>query len=932
MSLCANITRVPRPFDIEKGRSIVSVVPDITPAFAELLVGTAGCSPYLARLIEIEADWLSRANADVDTIVASELDALETVTAADVPNALRQAKRRVALIAALGDLGGAWTLQQVTGALTALADAACQTALKAAIGQQIARGKLPGMTEDDIADAAGMVVLAMGKMGAGELNYSSDIDLICLFDETRFTPDTFHDARSAFARATRAMSAMLSEITDQGYVFRTDLRLRPDPAVTPVCIAMDAAEQYYESLGRTWERAAYIKARAAAGDTAAGGRFLKTLTPFVWRRHLDFAAIQDAHDMRLAIREHKGLGGPITLPGHNMKLGRGGIREIEFFTQTRQLIAGGRDPDLRCRGTLEGLSVLADKLWIDRATASELSEHYTAHRTIEHRLQMVRDAQTHSLPNSDEGFARLAAMMDRDVGPLKSELTDRLVAVHELTEGFFAPSTPDLSATTSDLDASVIAGWISYPALRSARSRQVFERVKPDLLSRLSRTARPQEALRAFDGFLAGLPAGVQLFSLLEANPHLTDLIIDVSGTSPALAQYLSRNAGVFDAVIGGSFFTDWPSQDDLAQTLEKQLAPDNDYEQHLDTARLWYKEWHFRIGVHLLRGLTSAEDASAQYSDLACVVLRVLWPVVTTHFEIKHGPPPGRGAVVLGMGSLGAHVLNAKSDLDLIVIYDPLGEDISTGKKQLTTRLYYAKLTKSLITALSAPMAQGKLFEVDMRLRPSGNKGPVATSWAAFQSYQQEQAWVWEHLALTRAQVVAGPAEFGTDVATFLTGLLSQARDKTAVMQEVAMMRKRIQAAKPATGFWDVKVGPGRLQEIELLAQAGALLGAEGPASTTVGLDWADRLGVLDSAETQALKQAATLYGQVHVAVRLLSDKSLTSQDIGLAARGFLAQTMSHSSFDSLERTLADSYRICNGILDKVLAHFDEDTSDAKG
>ncbi len=919
------MTRVPRPFDPEKGQDIAAAAPGIDPQMSELLAGAAGASPYLAGLILKEADWLGGAVEDPAAAVCREIAAAQDHPAEGLADRLRQAKRRVALMTALADLGGAWPLEQVTQALTDLADAACQAALRAAVLNQIRRGKLPGMAQDDAQDAAGMVVLAMGKMGAGELNYSSDIDLICLFDETRFDPGDFQEARAAFGRATRAMCATLSEITGQGYVFRTDLRLRPDPSVTPVCIAMEAAEQYYESLGRTWERAAYIKARPAAGDKTAGERFLETLRPFVWRRHLDFAAIQDAHDMRLAIREHKGLGGPITLPAHNMKLGRGGIREIEFFTQTRQLIAGGRDPDLRCRGTVAGLSVLAGKGWVEPEVAAALTDHYRAHRTVEHRLQMVRDAQTHSLPKSDEGFARLAAMMDRDVAALQQDLSRRLAAVHELTEGFFAPSRSAPVEKGTALDDTILNRWVRYPALRSARSRQIFERVKPDLLARLGATARPQEALVAFDGFLSGLPAGVQLFSLLEANPQLTDLVIDITGTSPALAQYLSRNASVFDAVIAGDFFSDWPGQSALERLLRAALDREHDYEKRLDSTRRWYKEWRFRIGVHLLRGLVTPQDAGAQYSDLARTVLAVLWPIVTDQFARKHGDPPGRGAVVVGMGSLGAGTLTASSDLDLIVIYDPLEVEVSDGKKPLTTRLYYARLTQSLITALSAPMAEGKLFEVDMRLRPSGNQGPVATSWTSFQSYQREQAWVWEHLALTRAQVVAGPDDLACDVEAFRRELIRAPRAAADVLAEVAKMRARIQQAKPAGSLWEVKVGPGRLQEIELLAQAGALLAGAQTAETGTGLAAAARMGLLTVADANLLGDAAALFSRVHTAVRLLTDKPLSDDGFQPAAEAFLTQASGTDEINALEGRLAQSYIACNDVLCRVLAPYEQ-------
>ncbi|MBW4708715.1 glutamine-synthetase adenylyltransferase [Roseobacter sp. YSTF-M11] len=922
MSLADHMTRCPRVFDPERGRDAVAAVPEVTAAHARLIEGAAGSSPFLAGLVTKEAAWLQPALDDPKAAVEAEIAAARAAPAEGLKDALRQSKRRIALMTALADLSGAWSLTQVTGALTDFADAACQAALRAGIAQQIKRGKLPGKTEADIDDAAGMCVLAMGKMGAGELNYSSDIDLICLFDETRFDASEFHDARASFVRATRGMTAMLSEMTGQGYVFRTDLRLRPDPGVTPVCIAMEAAERYYESLGRTWERAAYIKARVAAGDFAAGQRFLTGLTPFVWRRHLDFAAIQDAHDMRLAIREHKGLGGEITLPGHNMKLGRGGIREIEFFTQTQQLIAGGRDPDLRTRGTVESLHGLAGKGWVPQGMVETLSDHYVAHRTVEHRLQMVQDAQTHSLPQTSEGFERLACLMDRDRSELEGDLRSRLNAVHELTEGFFAPSQR-ADEHVNMLDGDMLTRWLSYPALRSDRSRELFRRVRPDLLARLAQSSRPDEALLAFDGFLAGLPAGVQLFSLLDANPQLTDLLIDITGTSTELAQYLSRNAGVFDAVIGGDFFTDWPGQDGLTALLSKRLEREGDYEAHLDAIRRWTKEWHFRIGVHHLRGLITAEDAAVQYADLARAVLSVLWPVVITQFSRRHGPPPGRGAVVLGMGSLGAGRLNAGSDLDLIIVYDPLDQETSDGERPLSTRPYYARLTQALITALTAPMAQGRLYEVDMRLRPSGNQGPVATSWASFQSYQKNEAWVWEHLALTRAAVVTGSQALAADVTGFIQDLLGQQRALPDIAAEVAQMRARIQAAKAPPSLWEAKIGPGRLQEIELIAQAGSLLQGQKSRRIEDGLRAAVAAGLMEDASGQDLARFYAFYSQLHLAARLLSDKPLDAARLGPAGRSFLLRALEEETLEELEHRLRSSYAKSDAIITRTLAPY---------
>ncbi len=371
MTLAARITRLPIPFDPAAAADLRADLPGFAPQVMDLMAATAACSPYLRGLMQREGDWLREAVENPEAALETTLTAADGLTADALPLALRQAKRRVALLAALCDLGGVWPLEQVTDALTRLADTAVHLSLTALAAEEIRRGKLPGATPDDAATAGGMVALAMGKMGAGELNYSSDIDLICLFDETRY-PGEEQEARASFIKIARRMTAILSDATD-GYVFRSDLRLRPDASVTPVCLSMAAAEAYYEAEGRTWERAAYIKARPCGGDLTAGNRFLKTLTPFVWRKHLDFVAIQDAHDMRLRIRDHRGLHGPITVEGHNMKLGAGGIREIEFFTQTRQLIAGGRDPDLRDRTTVGGLAALSAKGWVPPEVAEELT-------------------------------------------------------------------------------------------------------------------------------------------------------------------------------------------------------------------------------------------------------------------------------------------------------------------------------------------------------------------------------------------------------------------------------------------------------------------------------------------------------------------------------------------------------------------------------
>ncbi len=919
-----SLTRVPLPYDAESGMAARASFAELTGEMADLVAGTAGCSPYLRTLMSRERDWIAAAlSRDPATSLADELAALDVTALPDLSARLRQAKRRIGLLAALADLGGVWSLDQVTGALSDLADRATHVALTALVDDEIRRGKLPGATAEDAATGAGMVVLAMGKMGARELNYSSDIDLICLFDEQRFSADDYHEARASFLRITRKLCGLLSDYTDEGYVFRTDLRLRPDPSVTPVCLSMEAAERYYESLGRTWERAAYIKARPCAGDLDAGARFLETLRPFVWRKHLDFAAIQDAHDMRLKIKAHKGLGGALALEGHDLKLGQGGIREIEFFTQTRQLIAGGRDPELRSPRTVEGLAALAAKGWIPQDVAEKLTAHYIEHREIEHRLQMVQDAQTQKLPTSPEGFDRIARFVgEGDTNAFRTRLEGRLKHVAELTEGFFAPDTateaePDLSEAAQDL----IAGWPSYAALRSGRAQEIFKRVRPLILTKLQDAGDPDAALVQFDRFLSGLPAGVQLFSLFEANPQLIDLIVDICATAPRLAAYLSRNAAVFDAVIGGGFFAQWPGTAALHKELADRLAQIDDYERQLDAARIWAREWHFRVGVHHLRGLIDAFEAGAEYASLAEAVLTALWPVVVAEFSAKHGPPPGQGALVLGMGSLGAGRLNAVSDLDLIVIYDADAADMSEGRRPLDARSYFARLTKAFLTALSAPTAEGRLYEVDMRLRPSGRQGPVATSLSAFENYQRNEAWTWEHLALTRARRVAGSVALGEKIEALRRQLLAEKSTGPTIYKDVSDMRARLAEAKPAHGLWDAKSGPGRLMDIELIAQFCALRAGNPARRVEAQLRAGVKAGVLDAQSEAQILQAYRLCWTMQATGRLLADKISDIDQLGPSGQKFILASAGAKTTDALATRLQERCHVAQDLIASTLA-----------
>ncbi|MHA3913565.1 bifunctional [glutamine synthetase] adenylyltransferase/[glutamine synthetase]-adenylyl-L-tyrosine phosphorylase [Halovulum sp. GXIMD14793] len=913
MSFADQITAAPIPFDADIAAEIKSNFSDLSGPMRDLVVGTAASSRFLCGVIRKEADWLrDLAAGDVDEVLARTLviegngfDALST--------ALRRAKQRAALLIGLADLGGVWSLDQVTGALTALADASVQTALSYLVNAEQARGKLPETDRPD----GGLFAIAMGKMGAGELNYSSDIDLILLFDESLYPGEDYPDIRKSFVRITQRMVKLLSDNTADGYVFRTDLRLRPDPSVTPVCIGMGAAERYYETQGRTWERAAMIKARIAAGDQQAGEAFLEALTPFVWRKNLDFAALQDAHDMRLRIRKHKGLGGPLTLPGHDVKLGRGGIREIEFLAQTQQLIHGGRDPGLRDRRTLVTLADLADRGWLPAEMRDALSAAYVEHRTLEHRLQMIDDAQTQTYPTEEPARRRVAALCGRsDFAAFEAELTERFAAVHTMTEAFFVPQQtqeeddPWCGFDDPEAARDTAAAWNTIPALRSARAEEIFARLEPMLAPRLADAPRPMEALAQFDVFLRGLPAGVQLFSLFEANPKLMDLLVEICATAPRLAEYLGRNARVFDAVLDPGFFEPTPDAAALGAALSLQLADSTDYETVLDAARRWQKERRFQIGVQLLRRLINPYEAGVAYSALAEATLFALLPHVTREHARRYGNAPGQGAAVVAMGKLGSREMTATSDLDLIVIYDAPLDAISDGPRGLMAGPYYAKLTQALISALTAQTAEGTLYPVDMRLRPSGRQGPVATGLTAFRTYQKEEAWTWEHLALTRARPLAGPAHLMAQIREAIDTVLAEPQDTQKVIHDTGDMRRRLFEAnsKAADNPWEVKLGPGRMLDIELLLQAGALLSggmSQSPRDMAAALA---KSSWLDASDAGGLSAALELYTAVQQIARLCLGGRIEAGRTGRGLWQLLCHATDHPSAEALQAALADA------------------------
>ena len=865
-------------------------------------------------------------------------------TEADLMSELRIAKAKSALLIALADVSGAWSLEDVTSGLTRFADTALSGSVDWLLRDAARR------TGDVTADPAscGYVVIAMGKYGAYELNYSSDVDLIVFFDPER--SGDIADPSTHFVRLTRRLVKILQERTGDGYVYRVDLRLRPDPRATSVAIALEAAAQYYESMGQNWERAAMIKARPVAGDIEMGTEFLQRLAPFIWRKYLDFAAIADVQSLKRQIHAFKGHG-EIAIAGHNIKLGRGGIREIEFFVQTQQLIAGGRAPHLRGNRTVPMLASLCEGGWITQAVAEEMTGAYRFLRKIEHRVQMVDDEQTHTLPTDPdrlEDLARFAGFASYE--PFSEALRHHLETVQGHYAALFeaAPSLgdeegnlvftggeddPDTLETLermgyqrpSDVSA-IVRGWHfgRTATTRSAKARELLTEIMPVLLDALARTGQPDQALIAFDKFLSGLPAGVQLFSLLKANPDLLRLLADILGAAPRLADILARRSKVLDAVLDPGFFGPLPTHDELVALIEEQL-PDGSLEEVLDATRVFGREQRFRIGVRILSDTVSGDEAGRAYSALAEGLIARLFDVVRREFETRHGVVEGGAAAVVAMGKLGGREMTASSDLDLMLIYDfDETAQSSDGPSPLTPSLYYTRLTQRLINALSAQTAEGELYEVDMRLRPSGNKGPIATRISSFIDYHATSAWTWEKLALTRARSVAGNSGLRQRIDSAIFDALCAPRDATATAKDVAEMRRRIAEERGDADLWDIKNAQGGMVDLEFISQYLQIANAaRAPEcldeNTEAALRKLAAAELLTAEQADDLIEASRLMSGLSQVLRLCLVTPFDAESAPEGLKTLLQRAADGLDFAQVENTLRESHATVKSVFDQM-------------
>jgi glutamate-ammonia-ligase adenylyltransferase len=915
------------------------------PAQRALIDRVAAGSPYLWHLAtEDPARLLAVLEADPDAHLQRLLDATAAAVAAahddaQVMRLLRRMKAQAALMIALADIGGRWPVMRVTRALTDVADAALTAALRHLLRAAAQAGRIELRDPARPEVGCGLVVIAMGKMGAFELNYSSDIDLIVAFDPMAASLADDVEPAGFYIRLTRGLVKLLQERTVDGYVFRVDLRLRPDPGSTQIAIASAAALAYYESIGQNWERAALIKARPCAGDVAVGEALLAELVPFIWRKYLDYAAIADVHAMKRQIHAYRGHD-EIAVEGHNIKLGRGGIREIEFFVQTQQLIAGGRHPELRGRETLPMLATLAAGGWIGAEAARDLADAYCFLRQVEHRLQMVADEQTHVLPSDPaalDRFARFLGFAGRDA--FAGVLLDHMRKVQNhyarLFEGAgaaerlkldFPPAADDPRTLDTlvglgfkqPLEASAtVRRWLAgdTAALRGEFAQSHFAELLPVLIEHFSHGESPDRTLAAFDRFLAAVHGGGRLFSLLLRNPELVALLALALGTAPRLADIVAHHPQVMDGLIDPAFFGALPDQAKLAAEFARSCAQARSYEDFLDRARAFGQEHMFLIGARILSGTVSAEQAGAAYARLADVLIGAIHRAVEASFVAVHGRLPGQESAVVALGKLGGREMTAGSDLDLLLIYDFAGEHpASDGARPLVGSQYFARLTQRLISALTAQTNYGSLYQVDLRLRPSGRSGPVATQIEGFRGYHAQEAWTWEHMALTRARVVSASSPgFAARVDAVVRETLCRKREPAVIAADVAEMRRAIAQEKGEGERWNLKYAAGGLVDLEFIAQYLQLVHAAArpdilDTSTARVLDKAWQAGLLPAADADVLRPAARLYHNLTQVLRLCLAAPFDPKTAGGELLGLLARAADLPDFATLEPHLAET------------------------
>lgn len=898
-------------------------------------------SPYLTTLALLHPDIIhavltSGADACFGQVIASikQPEKIDTKFT-EIKHQLRVAKRKVALLTAIADISAQWSLEQITDALSKFAEVSLKHSLHTIL--QAAHSREEIELHDTVCPEkdSGIIILGMGKLGGHELNYSSDIDLIIFFRKDRLGYKGRQTEQHFMNRLAQDLVAIMQDRTAEGYVFRVDLRLRPDPASTPPAITTEAAYFYYESVGQNWERAAMIKARPVAGDIEAGEIFLKRLGPFMWRRSLDFASINDIHSIKRQMDSRQNA--EINIRGHNVKLGIGGIREIEFYVHIFQLIWGGRELSLRTKATCITLKALLDYRLIDANIYKVMSEAYGFLRTLEHRLQMVADQQTHTLPSDDETLAQIAGFMGyADIASFEKDFLHHTRAVHNIyalsfkkaeklgTDGnlvFTGVShDPETLQTLGRMGFSqpetvseIVMGWHhgSCRATRTKKARELLTELMPTLLTRLAETTNPDAAVLRFHDFLRNLPAGVQLFSLFNVNPQLLELIANILGSAPSLSEQLSRSPELLDVVLYDDFYQTLPDKEVLTRQLAELIQSAGDFDEHMDRVRQFRNEKQFQAGVQFLKHMISSAQAGEFLSELAEVTLQHTYDVTMQEFEEKSGKVEGSKFGVLALGKLGSREMTFSSDIDLIFVYDVADENtLSSGEKEMAASVYYNRFAQRLLTAITGMARQGRLYEVDTRLRPSGGKGLLAVTVDALHTYFKDSAWTFEFMALTKARPIIADDAMLLDLNNFIHKQIAKKRDTARLKKHVMDMRERIDKEYGTANPWDIKYVRGGLLDLDFIAQYLLLYHAPNsappyPGNTPAIFKWLVEKNAMTAAIGSELLDSERFLSQVFHTLRLCYSEHFDEESAPHGLKKLLCDTLKLPDMDSVKEQL---------------------------
>ncbi|KAF1690733.1 bifunctional [glutamate--ammonia ligase]-adenylyl-L-tyrosine phosphorylase/[glutamate--ammonia-ligase] adenylyltransferase [Pseudoxanthomonas koreensis] len=797
---------------------------------------------------------------------------------------------------------------------TRLAEDCLRIALQAVEGEFAERH---GVVRDAAGVAQRLVVFGLGKLGGGELNFSSDVDLVYAYAH-----DGESDGRRTlaaedyFARLGQRLAKLLDETTADGFCHRVDLRLRPFGSAGRVAWSFAAMDGYFQREGRDWERYAWLKARAVAGDIDAGEAWLQALRPFVYRRYLDYTALDGLRTMKAAIvaeMQRRDM-------ADDLKRGPGGIREIEFLVQSLQLIRGGREPALRGRGLLPALQALVEAGQIAADHGAALAASYRYLRRLENRVQMLRDAQTHALPGDGDDRLRLALALGHDGWEsLQQELAQCRAQVSAEFEALLVPrrgeAAPDAlesywRALPQGGEASVLAGAGfadaegADAALRdfargngvralSDAARARLDRVVPALLGAASRSAQPQAALRRLLGLLQAILRRASYLALLDEQPSAMARLVDVLARSALLAERIANYPLLLDELLDARVAGPMPGAATMrSECAAAMQAQDDDPESALRALNEVRQALSFRIALAALDRRQPAADSTRQLAELADAVVAEVLRMAEAEVVAAHGVLPGGRFAVVGYGSLGGRELGFGSDLDLVFLYDADPGAVSEGTRALEASRWYTRLAQKVVALLGAVTSAGRLYETDMRLRPDGSKSMLVSTLASYAEYQDQRAWTWEHQALVRARAVAGDASLLADFERVRAETLGRARDAQALAADVVQMRQRMRAEldRSDAARFDLKQGAGGLVDLEFLLQFGVLAGsAQAPAlleprDSPGLLNALAACGWLQDDEAAALHDAHAVLLEAGLACTLDRRPRLTAEDDAIA------------------------------------------------